>query len=57
MDCSLPSSSVYGIFQARELEWVAIATFYKCLKQSGWTVNPWTMVTGRAGLEPTPVTL
>ena len=27
MDCSLPGSSVYGIFQARVLEWDAIA-FY-----------------------------
>ena len=26
MDCSLPGSSVHGIFQARVLEWVAIAT-------------------------------
>ena len=25
MDCSLPSSSVHGIFQARVLEWDAIA--------------------------------
>ena len=25
MDCSLPSSSVHGIFQARVLEWAAIA--------------------------------
>ena len=25
MDCSLPGSSVYGIFQARVVEWVAIA--------------------------------
>ena len=25
MDCSLPGSSVYGIFQARVMEWVAIA--------------------------------
>ena len=25
MDCSLPGSSVNGIFQARVLEWVAIA--------------------------------
>ena len=24
MDCSLPGSSVHGIFQARLLEWVAI---------------------------------
>ena len=25
MDCSLPSSSIHGIFQARVLEWDAIA--------------------------------
>ena len=25
MDCSLPGSSTHGIFQARALEWVAIA--------------------------------
>ena len=25
MDCSLPGSSVHGIFQVRELEWVAIS--------------------------------
>ena len=25
MDCSLPGPSVHGIFQARVLEWVAIA--------------------------------
>ena len=25
MDCSLPGSSIHGIFQARALEWVAIA--------------------------------
>ena len=25
MDCSLPGSSVHGMFQARVLEWVAIA--------------------------------
>ena len=27
MDCSLPGSSAHGIFQARVLEWVAIAFF------------------------------
>ena len=27
MDCSLPGSSARGIFQARVLEWVAIAFF------------------------------
>ena len=25
MDCSVPGSSIYGIFQARVLEWGAIA--------------------------------
>ena len=25
MDCSLPGSSAHGIFQARMLEWVAVA--------------------------------
>ena len=25
MDCNLPGSSIHGIFQARVLEWVAIA--------------------------------
>ena len=27
LDCSLPGSSVHGIFQARILEWVAISSF------------------------------
>ena len=29
-DCSLPGSSVHGIFQARVLEWGAIAFSKKC---------------------------
>ena len=29
MDCSLPGSSVHGIFQARVLEWVAIAHLFQ----------------------------
>ena len=29
MDCSLPGSSAHGIFQARVLEWGAIAFFEK----------------------------
>ena len=28
MDCSLQGSSIHGIFQARVLEWGAIAFFY-----------------------------
>ena len=31
MDCSLPDSSVHGIFQAKVLEWVAIAFSKRCL--------------------------
>ena len=31
MDCSLPGSSIHGIFKARVLEWVAIAF-------SGWMI-------------------
>ena len=33
MDCSLPVSSVHGIFQARVLEWGAIAFSQKHLEQ------------------------
>ena len=32
MDCSLPGSSVHGIFQARVLEWGAIASSEKRLR-------------------------
>ena len=32
MDCSLPGSSIHGIFQARVLEWVATA----------FSMNAWT---------------
>ena len=34
MDCSLPGSSVHGIFQARVLEWVAIAFSRTCFSYS-----------------------
>ena len=33
MDCSPPGSSIHGIFQARVLEWGAIAFSVLCLKQ------------------------
>ena len=33
MDCSLPGSSIHGIFQARVLEWGAVA-FSECLEAS-----------------------
>ena len=31
IDCSLPGSSIHGIFQARVLEWIAIAFPITCL--------------------------
>ena len=38
MDCSPPGSSIHGIFQARVLEWVAIAFSNLCI----WlATNPW----------------
>ena len=47
MDCSIPGSSIHGIFQARVLEWVSIAfsifIFYPMLtgglKQLSWFYN------------------
>ena len=39
MDCSLPGSSVHGIFQARVLEWVAISFS----RRSSWP-RDWTQV-------------
>ena len=46
MNCSLPGSSIHGIFQARVLEWVAIA-FSKRLeckrfiRESSWVQYWW----------------
>ena len=34
MDCSLPGSSIHGIFQARVLEWGAIAFSKECFKHT-----------------------
>ena len=36
MDCSLPGSSVHGMFQARTLEWVAIAFSNPNLQPRDW---------------------
>ena len=45
MDCSLPGSSALGIFQARVLEWVAIAFFkkvkVKSLHHARLFATPW----------------
>ena len=37
MDCSLPESSVYGIFQARVLEWVTISFSRGSSRPRDWT--------------------
>ena len=43
MDCSLPGSSVHGIFQARVLKWGAIAfSSVKSLSHVQFFVTPWT---------------
>ena len=44
MDCSLPGSSVLGIFQARMLEWVAIS-FFRDLSNPG--IEPVSALAGR----------
>ena len=44
MDCSLPGSSIHGIFQARPLEWVAISFS----RRSSWP-RDWTQVSHIVG--------
>ena len=44
MDCSLPGSSIHGIFQARVLEWVAI-----CFSRAPSQPRDWTRVSHIAG--------
>ena len=41
MDCSLPGSSAHGIFQARVLEWVAIAFSTRCTEVGRILRGPW----------------
>ena len=46
MDCSLPGSSVCGIFQARILEWVSIFYFRRSTQPRYWicvSCNSWQM--------------
>ena len=47
MDCSLPGSSVHGVFQARVPEWVAIAFS----AQIGWAGIKWAEIVLAALLE------
>ena len=44
MDCSLPGSSIHGIFQARVLEWVAIS-----FSRGSSRLRDWTQVSHIAG--------
>ena len=37
MDCSLPGSSIHGIFQARVLEWVAVSFSRESSRPRDWT--------------------
>ena len=41
MDCSLPGSSIHGIFHARVLEWGAVAFSTVFLLKSGKYILPW----------------
>ena len=43
MNCSLPGSSVHGIFQARVLEWGAMAFSESSLVMSNSLLPPWTI--------------
>jgi len=52
MDCSLPGSSVPGIFQARVLEWVAIALSAIC--QQIWKIQQWPQDWERSAFIPIP---
>ena len=54
MDCSLPGSSIHGIFQARVLEWSAIAfsacLLSKCKKVTAATVRKLVVLWLQAGV-------
>ena len=46
MDCSLPGSSIHGIFQARVLEWVAIAMLWgHSINQKVYLGKNWSLPT------------
>ena len=54
MDCSLPGSSVHGIFQAKVLEWVAIAFSIYHLIWAQFIVPPNTIVTSKVSDHRSP---
>ena len=56
MDCSLPGSSVRGIFQARVLEWGAIA--FSTISHYGFIISSLLLwIPGEGKWHPTPVLL
>ena len=52
MDCSLPGSSIHGIFQARVLEWGAIALVITLLPRSKRFLISWLQSPSAVILEP-----
>ena len=46
MDCSLPGSSVHGMFQAKILEWVAIPCLQRAFSSCGMQGLLFVMVLG-----------
>ena len=51
MDCSPPESSVHGIFQARVLEWGAIAFSARCGKEIANQISSKQLSTMKSSLE------
>ena len=47
MECSLPGSSVHGIFQARILEWVAVCLSRRSSRPRDWTHGSYVSCIGR----------
>ena len=45
MDCRLPGSSIHGIFQARVLEWGAIAFSISLIRVFQFLLNPQSLLT------------
>ena len=50
LDCSLPGSSVHGIFQARVLEWVALSFSRRSCQRKNWTWVSCVSCIGRCAL-------
>ena len=54
MDCSLPGSSIHGIFQARVLEWGAIAFFGRKILGTSNFHSPLSRAPGKEGTGEEP---